>query len=92
MNCREALEQFGDYQDGQLTPVQVWRLRLHLWMCGYCREYLASYRATIAAEKGAFDKPDKQPTAIPENLVASILSAASVAHSPRDAADQRPKS
>lgn len=78
MNCREVLEQFGDHADGGLTSWQRWRVRLHLWICGHCRKYFRSYRATIAAEKAAFgDSADSSP-GIPDELVASILLAAKI--------------
>jgi anti-sigma factor RsiW len=79
VNCREALEHFHDHVEGQLGPVQRWRLRLHLWLCGRCRKYLRSYKTTVDAEKAAFcDSADASPTAIPDDLVASILSAARI--------------
>ncbi len=87
MNCRESLERFGDYADGELTRAARWRLQLHLWMCGHCRKYLRSYRATIAAEKAAFESSAESPTSVPDPLVASILSAAKIPHEQRDPAD-----
>jgi hypothetical protein len=79
VNCREALEHFHDQVEGQLGPVERWRLRLHLWLCGQCRKYLRSYKTTIEAEKAAFhDAGDASQTKIPDVLVASILSAAGI--------------
>jgi hypothetical protein len=87
VNCRQALERFGDYSDGELTWAARWRLRLHLWMCGHCRRYLRSYRATIAAEKAAFESSSEASTSVPEHLVASILSAAKIPHDQRHSTD-----
>jgi len=79
VNCREALEHFHDHVEGQLSPFQRWRLRLHLWICGNCRKYLRSYRTTVEAEKAAFsDSTDAAAAKIPDDLVASILSAAKI--------------
>jgi anti-sigma factor RsiW len=79
VNCREALEHFHDHVEGQLGPVERWRLRLHLRLCGHCRKYLRSYKTTIAAEQAAFtDSQDASKTKIPDKLVASIMSAAGI--------------
>ena len=79
MNCREALEQFYDHVQGQLSPFEKWRLRLHLWICGHCRKYLRSYRTTIAAEQAAFSgAAEMPPTKIPDGMVASIPAAAKI--------------
>jgi anti-sigma factor RsiW len=87
VNCRHAIERFGDYADGELTLAARWRLRLHLWICGHCRRYLRSYRATIAAEKSAFESDAETSNSVPDDLVESILSAAKIPHEPRDPAD-----
>ncbi len=81
MNCREALEHFGQHVDGELTPLERWRLRLHLWICGHCRKYLRSYRTTVEAEKAAFKADDGTSAEVPEALVKRILSAADVGRS-----------
>ncbi len=81
MNCREALEHFHDHVEGQLSPARRWRLRLHLWLCGQCRKYLRSYKSTIEAEKAAFcdsGNGDAANATIPDELVASILTAAGI--------------
>ena len=77
MNCREVVEHFGDHLDGNLSAMQRWRLRLHLWICGNCRKYFRSYKTTVRAEKSAFCDASDDPRPIPsEELVQSILSAA----------------
>ena len=79
VNCREALDHFGEYLDGELTSTQRWRLRLHLWICGQCRKYLRSYRATVEAERAAFKATTGLSPWVPDELVKTILSAADVA-------------
>jgi anti-sigma factor RsiW len=81
VNCREALEHFGKHVDGELTPLERWRLRLHLWICGHCRKYLRSYRTTVEAEKAAFKVDDGTSAEVSEALVKRILSAADVVRS-----------
>ncbi|HEV7998869.1 MAG TPA: anti-sigma factor [Planctomycetaceae bacterium] len=76
MNCREALEHFGQHVDGELTAVERWRLRLHLWICSHCRKYLRSYRTTVEAERAAFKADDGASPEVPDELVKRILSAA----------------
>lgn len=80
MKCQEALELIGDLVDDDLDRQSgVW-VRLHLLICRHCRRYLASYRATIRAEKNAFlplDEPDsgEEIEEIPDEQVAAILKA-----------------
>ncbi len=78
VNCREAMEHFGQHVDGELTSLERWRLRLHLWICGYCRKYLRSYRTTVEAERAAFKADDAASPEVPDELVKRILSAADV--------------
>jgi anti-sigma factor RsiW len=78
VNCREALEHFGQHVDGELTSLERWRLRLHLWICGHCRNYLRSYRTTVEAERAAFRADDGAFPEVPDQLVKKILSAADV--------------
>ncbi len=73
MKCQQALEMIGELVDNDL--LRPHRLRLHLLICCYCRRYLASYRATIEAEKSAF-RPLAGSDAdedIPDEQVAEIL-------------------
>jgi hypothetical protein len=78
VNCREALEHFGQHVDGELTSLERWRLRFHLWICGHCRKYLRSYRTTVEAERAAFRADDGASPEVPDQLVKRILSAADV--------------
>jgi len=77
VNCREAVEHFGDHVDGNLSAMQRWRLRVHLWICGNCRKYLRSYKTTLRAEKAAYgDASDDLRPVATEELIQSILSTA----------------
>jgi Putative zinc-finger len=77
VKCREATEIFGDHFEGTLRPLQRWRLRLHLWICHHCRNYLFSYTTTVRAEKAAHrEVPESSAAEAPEALVKLIASAA----------------
>jgi hypothetical protein len=78
VNCREALEHFGEHVDGELTSLDRWRLRLHLWICSHCRKYLRSYRTTVEAEQAAFKADGGASPEVPDELVKRILSTANV--------------
>jgi hypothetical protein len=92
VNCREVVEALGDHVEGTLPPLQRWRLRIHLWICQHCRNYLSSYKTTLRAEKAAHS--DGQSEAAPDTLVKLIVSAAAKSRSddePRhDGEEQRP--
>jgi predicted anti-sigma-YlaC factor YlaD len=73
MSCRDALDHFDDYLDGNLGRWARWRVRGHLWICRNCRRYLASYRMTIRlVQKVCGEEP---AAVVPASLVTSILSA-----------------
>jgi len=75
VNCREALDLLDDTLDGTLQARAGWRLKLHLWICGHCRRYLASYKTTVRLERAAFDEPAEAEPKVPEELVAEITKA-----------------
>ena len=49
MSCRELVALVTDYLEGALTPGERHRFDEHLAGCDACEEYLAQFRATIAA-------------------------------------------
>jgi anti-sigma factor RsiW len=74
MTCREATEFLFDYLDGNLPGPVAAELEVHLRKCGWCTEYVASYRKTVAACQAlASDQPAE--SAVPEELVQAILEA-----------------
>ena len=72
MNCRKVTEFLADYLDGNLTWGQRFLFRLHLLLCPPCRNYLDSYRKTIAAAREALTEA-KPSEDCPEALVRAIL-------------------
>lgn len=74
MTCREALEFLDDYLDGKLPLGQNLAFNVHLGLCRACRDYLDSYRKTIAATKAVCTSTATQEK-LPEELIQAILAA-----------------
>ena len=74
MTCRELADFIADYLSRELpTPIRD-AFDHHLTLCPNCRRYLASYEATIALGKAAFDDENAAvPADVPEQLVQAIL-------------------
>ena len=73
MTCREVVDFLMAYDSGKRPPDQRRVFDTHIADCAACRTYLATYRATVAAAKNAFDLDDVSPP--PEDLVDAILAA-----------------
>jgi anti-sigma factor RsiW len=74
MTCREATEFLLDYLDGNLAAPVVAELEIHLKICGWCTEYVAGYRKTVALTQ-ALSSDEPAETAVPEELIQAILAA-----------------
>jgi anti-sigma factor RsiW len=72
MTCKEVLDFLMAYLDGELTAEQRAEFDHHLSICSACRNYLASYQATLKLER-TVDPADAPP--VPEHLVRAILAA-----------------
>ena len=73
MTCEEVTQFLIDYVSGELPPGEHAALERHLGACRACRDYLDSYRKTIAIGKRAMiARSDEQ---IPESLVQAVLAA-----------------
>ena len=66
--CRELIAFLDDYVANELPPERREAFETHLSRCPSCTAYLASYRDTIAAAKGA------APASI-EDIPAEVLTA-----------------
>jgi anti-sigma factor RsiW len=76
MNCREFTEFLDDYFDGTLTDAERAVFDEHLAECPFCRDYLATYRQTVAVVREAYAVPAAAPPAsAPEELIQAILAA-----------------
>ena len=70
MTCRELVEAMLDYVAGDLPAGARAEADLHFDGCADCREYLASYRATVALAKAA---ADGDAEVLPEPVVDELL-------------------
>jgi anti-sigma factor RsiW len=73
LTCQQVLDYLSDYVEGRLTAGELARFEEHLAVCPPCVDYLANFKATLAAcrcvreaEKGRLQPP-------PERLVQAIL-------------------
>lgn len=73
MTCQEALDLLGGLVEHDLGAGDVARLRLHLAICRACRDYLDSYRTSIAAGKQAFGGLTGADVRLPDELIEQIL-------------------
>jgi anti-sigma factor RsiW len=83
MTCRELTDFLADYLSGDLSAEQREAFDRHLSVCRHCRNYLASYEATIKLGKTALcasaeDEP--VPAEVPDDLVKAILAARTPGH------------
>jgi anti-sigma factor RsiW len=62
MPCQELVEVVTDYVEGLMSPVDRTRFEAHLEECPPCREYLAQFRAVVAAagRESAEDLPENE--------------------------------
>jgi anti-sigma factor RsiW len=76
VNCRELIDFLDDYLAGA-QPEEVRReFEGHLAFCPCCRDYLKTYRDTVALAKGACTGPDNAPPPdAPPELIQAILAA-----------------
>ena len=74
MTCQEATEFLLDYLDGNLPGPVAAEFEVHLRKCGWCTEYVASYRKTVATCQALASDADAK-TPVPEEVVQAILAA-----------------
>jgi hypothetical protein len=55
-SCREAIRLQSDALDQPLSPVQRTGLRIHLWLCKWCRRYGRQIRFLRAAARAHPDQ------------------------------------
>jgi predicted anti-sigma-YlaC factor YlaD len=72
MTCREVYSFLDDFLEGRLDLVTRLAFGSHLLLCRACRNYLATYRASIKAAQEA-ERADNPPDPVPEDLIAVIL-------------------
>jgi anti-sigma factor RsiW len=75
LTCRELIGFLADYLDGELPEPTRRVFEDHLEDCPPCRDYLASYRTTIALAAEACGPDDRVAEDVPEDLVRAVLAA-----------------
>ena len=75
MTCKQLIEFICDYLEGELPSDQRRSFEKHLDRCPCCKNYLDSYRKTIAAGKKACCCEESAPPQMPPELVQAILAA-----------------
>jgi len=76
ISCAEFEKFILDYLEETLGAEQKAIFERHLAACDLCRDYLASYRQTVALGKAVFASPEAPvPQDVPEELVQAILKA-----------------
>ena len=73
MTCEQVTQFLIDYVSGELPPDERAALDRHLAACSACRDYLDSYRTTIAIGKRALMPRTEEQ--IPDSLVQAVLAA-----------------
>jgi anti-sigma factor RsiW len=74
MTCQEVADFLLAYLAGELDAPVVAELERHLALCRACRDYLATYWATVELGRQAFgDLQADARGAVPDELVVAIL-------------------
>ncbi len=73
MTCREVYGFLDEFLEGRLNISTRLAFGAHLLLCPPCRNYLATYRASIEAARRS-ERADARSDEIPEELIAAILS------------------
>jgi anti-sigma factor RsiW len=77
LTCREVTDFLGAYLAGELRAKQRGAFEAHLVVCPDCRTYLEQYEQTRRLARAS--RGDAVEAGVPEELVAAILAARSVA-------------
>ena len=80
MTCREVTDSLADLLAGEVPRAHHLQIKRHLLGCRCCAAYRQTYLATVRLEREAFQDPDSADAdSLPEDLVATILAARSLA-------------
>jgi predicted anti-sigma-YlaC factor YlaD len=77
MTCRELIEFLDEYEAGTQPPQVRAEFERHLRVCLECRDYLKTYRDTLALARRAAceEHGDRLPDDVPEDLIEAVLAA-----------------
>jgi len=75
LTCRQILDYLSDYVEGRLSATELSRFDEHLAACPPCVDYLANFKATLAACRCLREAEQQKLHPVPEELVQAILAA-----------------
>jgi hypothetical protein len=75
LSCNEVISFLFEYLSEDLAQARRLEFERHLARCASCRDYLATYRETIALAKGAFAPDEAAFVDLPTELYEAILAA-----------------
>ena len=75
LTCQQVLDYLSDYVEGRLSAAELARFDEHLAVCPQCVDYLASFKATLAACRCLREAEQNKLQPVPEDLVQAILAA-----------------
>ena len=67
-SCQEVAEQASQYLDGQLTPGQRIKMRIHLMMCHQCRKFMGQFDVTVDTIKKLGDNKELSESDIDDQV------------------------
>lgn len=73
LTCRDLIDFLDDYTAGTQPAEVRAEFDRHLAVCRHCREYLQSYRDTIALTLACRDENDPVPAEVPAALVEAVM-------------------
>jgi len=71
--CREASRLSSDAYERELSLIERIRLRLHLWMCGACRNYVFNLKILNRALAGIRRHADERAPCLSDQARQRIL-------------------
>ena len=78
MTCREVYGFLDDFLEGRLDLLTRLSFGSHLLLCGACRRYLATYRASLEVARTS-EHADARLGEVPAELVQAILASRTTA-------------
>ena len=66
LSCRDVTDLASEHLEGTLPLTARLGVRLHLWMCAYCRLYLRQIEQVAALLRGLGRRPTPPPALSPE--------------------------
>jgi len=72
LSCKDVTHKSSDYIDNKLPLISRWQMRLHIFMCVRCAEYIRQMRATVASI-GLLKDRNEPAQAVIDETVSNLL-------------------